>query len=94
MKNVKIKENALIGYGIAVEGDKFDAFGNPCPGSTPMLFECNLTAGLHKTYQLAKEMANMKSEHGVAKFGRVVVVELRALEEVTPTPLGDNGIDF
>tara|TARA_R110002012_G_scaffold305445_1_gene509605 strand:+ start:657 stop:944 length:288 start_codon:yes stop_codon:yes gene_type:complete len=95
MKNVKIKQGARIGYGIAVEGDEFDAFGNPTKNSHPMILEAHLNKGLRHVKHLAKQLANRKSEHGVPHFGRVVVVELRAVEEIEPTQAkDDDDLDF
>ena len=90
MKNVKIRPGARIGYGIAVEGDEFDAFGNPTKDSRPTLLESHIDRGLSHVKDLAKDLARLQNEHGNPKFGRVLIVELRAMKEIEPGEVSDD----
>lgn len=88
MKNAKIKKGALIGYGIAVEGDEFDAFGNPTQRSRPLILEGYLDNKGFQVRDIAKDVAT----RGV--MGRVVVVELRAVEEITVNSDSSSDLSF
>ena len=94
MKNVRIKKGALIGYGVAVEGDCFDAFGNPTKNSNPTLLETHLNLSALEHKEIAERFASYKNEHGLPKYGRVVLVELRAVCEIEPCNSGLDMLDL
>ena len=70
----KIAAGTVAGYGVVSESDLYlDVFGNPAPGSKPIVWE----SPLHPSSYQAREYASK-----LGAYGRRLVVKLVVVEEV------------